>query len=345
MNGTLYIAGAVHGHPGSGALLERDGRIGWIGHPRDAPAHDRVVDLGDGWLAPAFVDAHVHVTSTGLAQIGLDLTGCPSLHEALRQVEEHARRRRGGVVLGTGWDETRWPEARPPTARELDRASAGGVVYLARTDVHSAVASSALLAAVPGVASLPGHLADGLIRQDAHHAVRRAALASVSPGQRAAAQTAALDRMAAVGIGCVHECGGPDIAGEEDFTALLALEHPVERIGYWGELGGIERARDLRAAGAAGDLFVDGSVGSHTACLAAPYADNAQQGQAYLDVEQIAAHIRDCTVAGMQAGFHAIGDAAVGSVTEAFVRIAAELGVDAVRRARHRVEHLEMVDC
>ena len=53
------------------------------------------------------------------------------------------------MLLGTGWDDTAWPEQRPPTAAELDRASYGGVVYLARTDVHSAVASSALLAAAP----------------------------------------------------------------------------------------------------------------------------------------------------------------------------------------------------
>ncbi|MGW5637465.1 hypothetical protein, partial [Streptomyces sp. NPDC003832] len=29
----------------------------------------------------------------------------------------------------------------------------------------------------------------------------------------------------------------------------------------------------LGAAGAAGDLFVDGALGSHTACLHRPYAD------------------------------------------------------------------------
>jgi predicted amidohydrolase YtcJ len=165
----------------------------------------------------------------------------------------------------------------------------------------------------------------------------------VSPAQRASAQVAALDQMASVGIGCVHECGGPDIAGEDDFTALLALDHPVERVGYWGELGGVDRARELGAVGAAGDLFVDGSIGSHTACLSAPYVDAADRGQSYLDVEQIAEHIRACTVAGMQAGFHAIGDGAVAAVTEGFSRVVEQLGAGPVREARHRVEHLEMV--
>ena len=158
------------------------------------------------------------------------------------------------MLLGTGWDDTDWPEGRAPTATELDRASYGGVVYLARTDVHSAVASSALLAACPEARSAAGFVGDGLVRQQAHHLVRRAAYAAVTPAQRRAAQTAALDRAARLGIACVHECGGPDIGGEPDFLALLALEHGVERIGYWGELDGVERARELGAVGAGGDL-------------------------------------------------------------------------------------------
>src|SRR3712207_4705803 len=98
---------------------------------------DVVVDLEDTWVAPAFVDAHVHTTTTGLALQGLDLADCPSLAVLLDRVAQAARASRGGVVLGTGWEEDGWPERRPPTAAELDRASYGGVVYLSRTDCHS----------------------------------------------------------------------------------------------------------------------------------------------------------------------------------------------------------------
>ncbi|MCW2776588.1 MAG: amidohydrolase, partial [Frankiales bacterium] len=277
MTTTLYRRGRVRtpGDPFATALLVDGDVVAWVGGElaADAMTADVTVDLEDAWVAPAFVDAHVHATSTGLALTGLDLTGMPSLAAALAAVESASRRLRGGVLLGTGWDETAWPEGRPPTARELDRASHGGVVYLARTDVHSAVASSALLAAVPEARGLPGFLGDGLVRQEAHHAVRGAAYGSITPSQRSAAQTATLRRAAALGIGCVHECGGPDIGGEEDFRALLALEgaHP-QVLGYWGELDGVERARDLGAVGAGGDLFADGALGSRTAHLCAPYA-------------------------------------------------------------------------
>ena len=344
---TLYRRGRVRSpdDPFATALLVDDEVVVWVGGEgaADVMTADVTVDLDDAWLAPAFVDAHVHATSTGLALSGLDLTGCPSLSVALDRVATAARSARGGVLLGTGWDDSTWPEGRPPTSAELDRASYGGVVYLARTDVHSAVASSALLAAVPEARRAPGYVGDGLLRREAHHLVRRAAYAAVTPGQRRDAQRTTLDRAAALGIACVHECGGPEIGGEDDFLALLALEHPVERVGYWGELDGVARARELGAAGAAGDLFADGALGSHTACLDQAYLDEPTSGHGYLDADQVARHVVACTRAGMQAGFHAIGDAAVGAVVAGFLRAADELGRSPVRAARHRIEHAEMV--
>ena len=347
MTTTLYRRGRVRSpvDPFATALLVDGDTVAWVGSEgaADAMSADVTVDLEDAWVAPAFVDAHVHATATGLALTGLDLTGAPSLAVALDRVASAARAARGGVVLGTGWDDTTWPEGRPPTAAELDRASYGGVVYLARTDVHSAVASSALLAAAPEARAAEGFVGDGLVRQDAHHVVRRAAYAAVTPAQRRAAQTATLDRAAALGIACVHECGGPDIGGEEDFRALLALEHPVEVVGYWGELEGVERARELGAVGAGGDLFADGALGSHTACLAADYVDEPTRGHAYLTADDVARHVAACTRAGLQAGFHAIGDAALDAVLDGLARAADEVGLAAVRAARHRVEHAEML--
>ena len=344
---TLYRRGRIRtpADPFATALMVDGETVVWVGQEgaADALEPDETVDLRDAWLAPAFVDAHVHATSTGLALTGLDLTGVPTLALALQAVERQARRARGGAVLGTGWDETTWPEGRPPTAGELDRASYGGVVYLARTDVHSAVASSALLAACPEAAGLPGFLPDGLVTQQAHHAVRRTALAAVTAGQRQDAQRAALDRAAVLGIACVHECGGPDISGEDDFTALLGMDHAVERIGYWGELDAVDRALALGAVGAGGDLFADGALGSHTACLQAPYDDAAGSGLAYLDAEQVAGHVLACTRAGVQAGFHAIGDAALQVVVDGLHRAAEVCGADALRSLRHRVEHAELV--
>ena len=66
-------------------------------------------------------------------------------------------------------------------------------------------------------------------------------------------------------------------------------------------------------------------------------------GNAYLDVDAITAHLRACTEAGITAGFHVIGDAAVTAVVTALERVVDQFGAPAVARCGHRLEHLEMV--
>jgi predicted amidohydrolase YtcJ len=360
---TLLRNGHIHtpDHPNATALLVTDDRISWLGNTNDtnhisgiadiaragSDGVDHVVELDGALVTPAFVDAHVHSTSTGIALQGLDLSDTRSLAECLERVATFTRRTRGRVILGHGWDETTWPEHRAPTRQELDRASYGGVVYLSRIDVHSAVVSSALLAAAPEARDAVGFQDSGHLSTEAHHVVRRVARESVGPEQRRTAQRATRRRAAELGIGSLHELGGPDISSEEDFRAMLALtadEPGPDVIGYWGELGGAERARELGALGAAGDLFADGAIGSHTACLRSVYADDDQSGHAYLTAAQVRDHVAACTVAGVQAGFHAIGDGALDAVTAGFREAADRVGAEAIRQARHRIEHVEMVD-
>ena len=117
-------------------------------------------------------------------------------------------------------------------------------------------------------------------------------------------------------------------------------------MGYWGEaaaLGGVDRARSLGARGAAGDLFADGSIGSHTAALRDPYADADHAGHGYLDAAEVRDHVVACTEAGLQAGFHAIGDGALDVVVAGIDEAAERVGADRLRAARHRIEHVEML--
>ena len=338
---TLYRNGRIYapGMRGATALLVDGGTIAWLGDDSHLPPAARVVDLHGALLTPAFVDAHVHCTATGLSLSGLDLAGAPSLAAVLDRVERAARAGRGRPVLGGGWDETGWPEQRPPTAAELDRAAYGGAVYLARVDAHSAVVSSVLLA---DVATLAGYRPDGHVTRDAHDAARTAALGGLTGAQTADLQRTALRHAAALGIACVHEMAGPAISSAADLRSLLQLAgaEPVpEVIGYWGELFGIDVARDLGAAGAAGDLFCDGSLGSHTAALSEPYTDRpGTSGVLRYRTEDLAEHVVRCTRAGLQAGFHAIGDAAVDQVLAAV-----EQAGTAPPGPIHRIEHAEYV--
>ena len=348
----LLINGRIHSpsHPDATAMAVRDGIVVWLGSDdvarRQFPDAE-VTDLDGAFVAPAFVDSHVHLTATGLAITGLDLIGTAGAQDLLGRVEQHLRRYPGEPVWGHGWDDTDWP--RPPTTDDIDAIAPYIPVYLARVDVHSAVASSALRQRVAGLEAVKGFHPRHPLTGDAHHLVRAEARRLLTAAQRATAQRAALDAAAAAGIVAVHECAGPDIGGAEDWQELRALEHPVEVIGYWGEaVSTAAQARalieDTGAHGLAGDLFVDGALGSRTALLCEPYADApGETGVSHLDPELIAAHLDACTEAGITAGFHVIGDGAVTAVINALTEVVARHGAPAVARCGHRLEHLEMV--
>ncbi|QSB12652.1 amidohydrolase family protein [Natronosporangium hydrolyticum] len=345
---TLYRGGPVYStsHPDATALLVAGDTVAWLGPAAEAPTADRTVELDGALVTPAFVDAHVHLTDTGLARTGLDLSGTRSAGQLLDAVAAAAAALpAGAVLLGHGWDESTWDDPTPPDPIALDRAAGGRLVYAAQASLHSALASSALL---PAAAGHPGYDPSGWVRQEAHHAVRSVALGAVTMAQRRAAQQAALTRAAAQGIAAVHECGGPSISSEADFTAALtrAAEGDCPEVyGLWGELGAAEKAKQLGALAAGGDLFADGALGARTARLRSDYLDGEGGcGHAYLNPEQVRDHLLACHRAGIAGGFHAIGDAALATVLSGFAGAAQRLGTARLRSARHRIEHVELVD-
>lgn len=351
---TLLVNGRVHSptHPDATAMAVRDGLVAWLGSDdvgrSQFPAAE-LVDLDGGFVAPGFVDSHIHLSATGLTLSGLDLRDAASLAHCLQLVADYAAAHPGQPVWGHGWDESTWPENAPPTTAELDAVLGERPAYLARVDVHSALASTGLRRLVPDLAAASGFAAQRPLAGDAHHLVRAVARDLLTPEQLAEARLAALRAAAASGIVAVHECAGPEIGGLDDWLRLRELAHGVEVIGYWGEaVTTAAQARALvertGARGLAGDLFIDGALGSRTAWLHEPYLDAPERaGTCYLDPDLVEAHVRACTEAQVTAGFHVIGDAAVSAAVDAFERVVDDLGVVAVARCGHRLEHLEMV--
>ncbi|MEH3077019.1 MAG: amidohydrolase family protein [Quadrisphaera sp.] len=387
----LYRGGSVYSpaDPFATAVLVEGSAVTWVGSDEAADAQAArargageplaVVELDGALVTPAFVDAHVHVTETGLAMAGLDLTGARSARDVLDAVARAAAEHPGEPVLGHGWDETGWPEGRPPTAAELERAAAGAEVYLSRVDVHSAVVSPALAVRAGLTGSTDS--SDGRVEREAHHAARDAVHRALreDPARRRALQRRALRAAAAAGIGSVHECSAPHVGSHDDLRDLVELSAgssspdedgsgggaaPPDVLALWGELvPDADAARALvaqlalpegRLLGFGGDLCVDGALGSRTALLREPYADlpdgagaAAPRGHAYLDGAALRDHVLACTRAGLQAGVHAIGDAGLDLALEAFSAAADVLaaeGAPPLAASRHRIEHAVAVD-
>ncbi len=365
MTPTLYRNGSVYSaaDPLATAMLIDQDTVAWVGTEHAAAsladARMKQVDLQGALITPGFVDSHVHVTETGIALDSVDLTHARSLPEALALVAAGRSSAAGdssaaGPLLGHGWDETAWPEGQRPTAGALDRAAGGQEVFLSRIDAHSAVVSSSLAArcALPG---LDGWLGDGLVVRSALAAARNATR-TFTAAQRSAHQLRALRAAAAAGYVAVAEMSGPQV-GSADLRLLAALtdgtSHALPQVlPYWGQsVRSSEEARAVLAGlgtpvlGLAGDLNIDGSLGSHSALLRAPYADApATRGTEFLTVQQVADHLAVASELGIQGGFHLIGDGAMDIAVEGLRQAAQRVGIGAVRAAGHRFEHAEMAD-
>ncbi|MCU1431260.1 MAG: Amidohydrolase 3 [Actinotalea sp.] len=365
MPSTLYRNGVIHSpaDPFAEAVLVADGQVAWLGSEETVhtvlDGVDEVVDLDGALVTPGFVDAHAHVLETGFALEGIDLSAvaAPTLAAALDSVAAAARAARDagrtGPLLGHGWDETRWPEGRPPTRGEVDRAAGGAPVYLSRTDVHSAVVSSSFAEGL-GLSGAHGWSEDGPVTGDAHHRAREAAR-DVPPERREALYRSGLVAAAAAGIVSLHEHSAPFIDTRDGLRRLLRLTADAAGglpgvVGYRAELCRTpEEVRELHDAvpgltGVGGDLTVDGSIGSRTAALRVPYADGGGAGRVSLSAQDVAAHVLAVARAGSQAAFHVIGDRAMAEVLQGFAAAADARDVPPGATTGHRIEHAEMVD-
>jgi predicted amidohydrolase YtcJ len=99
---------------------------------------------------------------------------------------------------------------------------------------------------------------------------------------------------------------------------------------------GLVACNDLLALGAI-KVIADGSIGARNAAFSLPYVDDdTTSGRVNHSREQLAAIVRDARETSTQVEVHAIGDAAIGTVLDAFV----EAGVTPDDRSR--IEHCEL---
>jgi predicted amidohydrolase YtcJ len=324
------------------AMAVRDGRIVAIGTNDDIRkmkgGHTQVVDLGGHFVMPGFNDAHCHLQSAGFEQMNVNLVGAKSLAEMQQRIADRAKTAAAGDwIIGDGWDHTLWQSQNLPTRQEMDAVTNGHPAIFVRVDGHIAVANSAALQAA-GITAKTAPPQGGAIDHDAQGQptgiIRESAQGLVfskvpapTPAQRRRAAELALADAARSGI-----TSAQDNSDWEQFLVYEEMERDGKltlRISEWLRFKDpVDLLEKHRAHHPANDPmlhttmlkgFMDGSLGSRTAALLAPYSDDPgnsglpQYKQADLNTMAVAR-----VAAGFQLGFHAIGDRATQMALDAF---------------------------
>ncbi len=309
-------------------------------------------------IFPGFNDAHTHLGGAGQTKLNLDLVGVKSLAEMMTRIEAFAgKSAQGHWITGGRWDHTLWEDKVLPTRQDLDKVTAEHPTFLDRVDGHIAIANSAALAAA-GVTGKTVPPQGGAIDLDAHGdptgILRESAMDLVykvipppTPEERRSGAELAINDALAHGVTSVQ-----DFSDWDFFLVLEQMEKQGKldlRVCEWlpfkaslAELKKMRAHHDLNDPKLHTGMlkgFMDGSLGSRTAAMKSPFADDsANSGLPQYTPVQLNQMSVERAQAGFQLGFHAIGDKATEMALDAY----AQPGVSP--KARNRIEHAQVVD-
>lgn len=352
-------------------LVIEDGVLtAWGRDLAPGPGHE-VVDAAGGLVTPGFVDAHAHPAMAGLERLGLDLSPCTSLPEAMRLVRT-ALEDGDGWLTGGGWSMSDFPGGAPQAALLDELGAELGIdrpVVLVSADHHSAWANSRALQLAGVDSSTPAPLG-GVIEREAsgvptgtlHESAMDLVMGIVPPEDLATMRAAILDSqeyLHGLGITGYNEAIVGSYAGHGDVHAAYAAmsaagELTIEVTGslWWPRdvtdvdaqvAEFLARTTDTAKYRTSNVKFMlDGIVESNTAALTEPYTCPCGGfGTSYFTREHLAASFAAVQAAGFDIHCHAIGDAAVTSALDAFETVR---GAPAPRAPHHHVAHLQVVD-
>ncbi len=351
----LLVNGAIHTFVREDIVVEalgiRQGRVVFAGSRQEAAQYiaREVIDLQGRTVIPGMTDSHMHFYAHCQSLSAVDLSGCASLEEMLAALKSRAAQTpKGQWIRGTGFDQTKWAQGRLPTRWDLDQASREHPIFIKRACLHLGVANSMALERADVCAEkLPnqggavewgddGQL-NGILREQMTHFLDQAIPDPMeNKAFREKIMGEQLAYMASLGITSMHTYAAaswryledPEYYARLEVQGQLPLRVTVclDDLETWKQfstslLGGGEKIR-LGSY----KLFCDGSLGSRSAALYEPYADDlASNGLLVEDMPSL----RDKMILALQSGapcaVHAIGDRGLDTVITAMEQALAAL--------------------
>ena len=367
---TYYLHGRIYTndpkHPWAEAMAIRDEKVFCIGTISQilldcggAQSHD-VIQLKGLFVMPGFNDAHAHLGGAARDKLNVQLNTATSIADIQKLVKEAVDHHQPGEwILGSGWDQTRWADAKLPSRIDLDQAAPNNPVYLDHISGHIAAVNSLALKHAEITVETPnppgGEIdrfadgeATGILKENAKEMVEQR-IPDPPDAERKKGIELVFAELARNGVTSIQ-----DFSAWEDFRAYIDLKQEKKltvRITEWLPFtASTDDLQNKRAEGGTTDPwlrtgalkgFLDGALGTRTAALLAPYSDDpSTSGILTIDPEKLKAMAIERDRLGFQLAFHAIGDKADRIALDTFESL---LRVNPPRDRRDRIEHAQVV--
>jgi hypothetical protein len=347
--------------PWAEAIGVKDGKVAAVGSAIEIKAlcgrSTRIFEMPGRLVTPGIVDAHLHFVSFGLYLERVDLRDLTSISACRARLKAAvAKKRPGEWIIGRGWNEHIWTDRREPCAKDIDDISPDHPVMLVRCCGHTVWinATAMRLAGITREAvDAPGARIErdasgqpiGLCRE--YRKLIEKVIPPPTLEERKAAALRAQTEALRHGVTGVHTC--ETLA---EWAALAALEAEGKlriRIHHTLPPEEVEQAKTRGIELTKGSdrlwfgqvkLFADGTLGSGTALLHAPYADDpSATGLECLTVAQMRERVELAYRHGGDVAVHAIGDLATTNVLDAIEQARGKFPGP----KRDRVEHVQLM--
>ena len=369
---TYYLHGHIYTNdakqPWATAMAVRDEKVFCIGSIEHilldcggASPEAETIHLKGRFVMPGLNDAHTHLGKAGRDKLKLDLRGAESVAELQRRVHRAALEHKPGEwILGSGWDQTLWPEKRFPTRQDLDEVAPDNPVFLVHVSVHAAVANSMALQRTeiaPDTRNPTGGEIErdadgnltGMLKEASAMEFVEQKIPDPTMEERRKGIELVLEELAQNGV-----TSAQDNSDWEDFLVYHDLKEErklTTRITEWlpftAPLGELQNRRseggttDPWLKTGALKLVYDGALGTRTAAMLAPYSDDPNaSGILAMAPEKLKAMALERDKAGFQLAIHAIGDRANRVALEVFESV---VRVNGTRDRRDRIEHAQVL--
>ena len=357
--------------PHAEALAIRGDRIIFVGSTEEAKKYSgpktRTIDLQGKTVVPGFTDSHYHIFGVGERLMQLDLQSASSRELFLSKIKEQAEKvGPGRWITGRGWIETFWKPPVFPTREDLDKIAPDNPVFLVRADGHGAVANSKALQA----AGIDGRTPDpfggeilhdkktgeptGMLLDNARALVEKK-IPQPTPEENERALMLGVRRSVDLGWCEIQNAGSylPQLElmqrlygeGKIKLRIYNAVYGPGEAAEKLLKDGPILDADDHRFTTRTIKVMFDGSLGSRSAALLQPYADEDTSGFLTQKEEDLRPMFREALRRGIQVETHAIGDRANRRILDLYEEAFKAVPPDErkVKEPRWRVEHAQIL--